>query len=123
VDGLITILGEKLGSDYLDEAEEVEFIQNASETRSLTDILAAEQEYFDKIWYGRSLMRDTETGHMNPILPDTLRQTIISARDRIEAKYGKDELPPVTDWEWGFMHGKLSALRWVLGEQWDFLDT
>ncbi|MEV5877511.1 PIN domain-containing protein [Streptomyces sp. NPDC052101] len=123
VDGLITILGERLGSDYLDEAEEVEFIQDASETRSLSDILAAEQEYFDKIWYGRSLMRDTEEGKINPELSDSLRQTIASARERIEAKYGEDELPPVSDWEWGFMHGKLSALRWVLGEEWDFLDT
>jgi hypothetical protein len=123
VDGLIAILGEKLGGYYLDEAEEVELIQNASETRSLTDILAAEQEYFDKIWYGRSLMRDTEDGQIDPQLSESLRQTIASARERIEAKYGKDKLPPVTDWEWGFMHGKLSALRWVLGEEWDFLDT
>ncbi|WP_405660143.1 PIN domain-containing protein [Streptomyces sp. NBC_00079] len=123
VDGLIKILGETLGSDYLDEAEEVEFIQNASETRSLSDILAAEHEFFDKIWYGRSLMSDTEEGEIDPQLSDTLRQTITSARARVETKYGKDELPPVSDWEWGFMHGKLSALRWVLGEEWDFLDT
>ncbi|MDV7219398.1 PIN domain-containing protein [Streptomyces prunicolor] len=123
VDGLITILAEQMGSDYLDETEEVEFIQNASETRSLSDIVSAEQEYFDKIWYGRSFVDDTEDGRINPEFSDALREKIASARKRIEEKYEDGELPPVGDWEWGFMHGKLSALRWVLGEDWDFLDT
>jgi hypothetical protein len=27
------------------------------------------------------------------------------------------------DWEWGYMNGKFAALRWVLGDEWDFLDT
>ncbi|WP_406420450.1 hypothetical protein OH809_24090 [Streptomyces sp. NBC_00873] len=123
VDGLIAVLGEKLGSDYFDETEEVEFIQNATENRSLSDITAAEQEYFDKIWYGRSLMRDTEDGQIDSESSESLKQRIASARKSIEDKYGEEGLPPVNDWEWGFMHGKLSALRWVLGEEWDFLDT
>ena len=26
-------------------------------------------------------------------------------------------------WEYGYISGKLATLRWVLGSEWDFLDT
>jgi hypothetical protein len=31
--------------------------------------------------------------------------------------------PADSGYELGFWEGKLSALRWVLGDDWDFLDT
>ncbi|MBT2594068.1 hypothetical protein [Arthrobacter sp. ISL-72] len=47
-----------------------------------------------------------------------------SGRKRVEEVYkGLGELGPYTDFELGVLNGKLSALRWVLGSEWDFLDT
>ena len=49
----------------------------------------------------------------------------LEAAARFEAKY-KDEpevLGPWSDFEWGMLNGKMSALRWILGDDWDFLDT
>ena len=45
------------------------------------------------------------------------------AMKRVEAKRGLEDLGPFTDFEWGMLSGKFSALRWVLGDEWDFLDT
>lgn len=38
-------------------------------------------------------------------------------------KYGANNLGPWTAFEWGMVSGKLSALRWALGDEWDMLDT
>jgi hypothetical protein len=36
---------------------------------------------------------------------------------------GEENLGPYDDFEWDMVNGKLSALRWVLSEDWDMLDT
>ncbi|MCX5310686.1 PIN domain-containing protein [Streptomyces sp. NBC_00154] len=112
-EGLVTVLTEKLGEDYTELAEEVDFLQE--DTRSLLEILEAQEEYFDRIWYTRSIARRAE----KPSEEDLGKL----ARERIEKKYGAETLLPADDWEYGFLNGKLSALRWVLGSEWDFLDT
>lgn len=90
-------------SDLLDEFD------FTVDPRSGQEILAAEQRLFDLIWYQRSL------SGMHPLGE--------SGRQRVECTYSAEELGPYGDFEWGMLNGKLSALRWVLGDDWDFLDT
>ena len=42
---------------------------------------------------------------------------------RTRKRLGKAKCGPNDDFEWGMINGKLSAIRWVLGDDWDMLDT
>ena len=61
-------------------------------------------------------------GAKETIQRDVLKMAIKAAR-RVEREYGKKNLGPWDDFEWGMINGKVSALRWVLGDEWDMLDT
>jgi len=91
--------------------------------RTVREILAAEEEFFDKVWYNRHwnwrLKVEAGVESANP----EIWKTALEAAKRVEDKYGKEQLGPWDDFEWGMLNGKLSALRWVLGDDWDFLDT
>ena len=59
--------------------------------------------------------------------PETIRRDVwegaLKAAREVERRYGKKKLGPWDDFEWGMVNGKLSALRWALGDEWDMLDT
>jgi PIN domain len=122
VEGLDTALVNNLGNEFTVEAKETTLVQE--EPRTLAEILQAEKEFFDKIWYVRKLIlrEKIEAGEEEP-LPIGMDERIDEPMRAIEERYGADNVGPWDDWGWGFVHGKLSALRWVLGSEWDFLDT
>jgi hypothetical protein len=108
------------------------------ESRKLSEIANAASEFYDKVWYGRhgSFVWEVETGEVQVVekdeyparydpklVPRDIWEGARKAARRVEKKYGVENLGPWDDFEWGMLNGKLSALRWVLGDEWDMLDT
>lgn len=109
------------------------------EPRGLHEILKAADLLFHQVWYnrhwnmrarieeGKIRVVETETHPRKPGARETITRDILKgalrAAKRTEKKYGKKNLGPWDDFEWGMINGKLSALRWVLGDEWDMLDT
>jgi hypothetical protein len=122
VSGLNEALVDFLGEEFTELSEETEL--GREEPRTFAEILEAEQEYFDKVWYVRKLilLERIEAGE-HERLPSELSDRMRAAMRAIEDRYGREHVGPWDDWGWGFVQGKLAALRWVLGSEWDFLDT
>ena len=81
-------------------------------------------ELLDKIWYNRHLvLLENVVDGIKTVDPQIWEGACKSA-GKLEKKYSSDELGPYSDWDWGFMNGKLAAIRWMLGEDWETtLDT
>jgi len=91
--------------------------------RSVRAILKAEEMLLDKRWYDRHMSSIRAKSHIrDKWSPELLRAARAAAR-AVEKKYGKKRLGPHTDFEWGALFGKHSAIRWVLGDEWDNGDT
>jgi hypothetical protein len=116
---MIAALAKHFPNDFDDMLEEFDFHE---EVRNWEEIREAEEEMFDRVWYQRSLYfehREEEKGGD----VEASRRITGPPRALVEAKYGAENLGPYTDFDWGMINGKLSALRWVTGSEWDFLDT
>jgi hypothetical protein len=108
------------------------------EPRGLSEILEALNRLFDQVWYNRHQVlaeqvrsgeiaiveREDWDGKYNPhTMVSDIWKGAQQAAKSVQRQYSKTELGPWDDFEWGMINGKLSALRWVLGDDWDFLDT
>jgi hypothetical protein len=100
--------------------------------RKKDELLAMEAQLADMVWYNRHrTLRDKIENHEMWLVdkyagPNTVDRGIwegaLKAADKVEKTYGVDNLD-FDDFEWGMLNGKLSAIRWMLGEEWDMLDT
>lgn len=135
-------LGEILNGYAPEWMEEVRWeFEYQEQPRLLSEIVEAENLLFRQVWYNRhwnlriaiergrhKLVSHEDWDKAAPKLRqrmtvDSVWERALAAAKRTEDEVGKDNLGPWTDFEWGVVNGKLSALRWVMGSEWDFLDT
>ncbi len=91
-------------------------------------------ELVDKVWYNRHMNRIShlEQGDIeivsegterygNGVIHEHILKGALATAEKVRANY--EDTGPWDDFEWGMINGKLSALRWILGDEWDMLDT
>jgi hypothetical protein len=132
---MVQILNE-LEPDLLEEVRfELEF---SGVPRRLSELLEAEREFELKVWYNRHWGRKNRIDegkiklvtkqqwdrekNKRGVIVDTIWEGALKAAKQVEDEFGA-ELGPWDDFEWGMINGKLSAIRWVMGDEWDMLDT
>lgn len=121
-----------------DFIEELGYFENwDTDPRGITEILEKIEEFEKKIWYNRHKITEQKVAlgeveiinyedfNLQSIPNSIVKEILNTARENakeIENKYSKENLE-FDDFEWGMINGKLSALRWILGDEWDNLDT
>jgi hypothetical protein len=114
------------------------------EPRALSEILDAADRLTTEVWHNRNMntqwaldhgkhkivtqaewdsgwAKNKAYGQTHTI--DTIWKGALKSRAKARKKLGEGNYGPYTDFEWGMINGKLSALRWMLGEDWDELYT
>jgi hypothetical protein len=133
---LVDALREVRPHEFAEAMYEEEF---SFEPRRASEISDAVEELTLKVWYNRHKVREeaiadgriklveketfpVKDHNTRPIQRDIWEGALKSAK-KVERQLGLENLGPWDDFEWGMINGKLSALRWVFGEDWDELYT
>lgn len=92
--------------------------------RTEAEILAAEEYRTTRLWYYRKevLISNVEAGRREPLEPE-LDRKMREAMKQVEAEYANDpgfiiDADEHERWHLAHLLGELSALRWVLGDDW-----
>ena len=90
-----------------------------SALRRVSEIIAAEREFSERQWYGRSMAAVSDE-RPERYTPELWEEAGAVAR-RVKEQYGPSLLRSdvETPFYWGLLMGKLVAIKWVLGGEWD----
>lgn len=93
-----------------------------SELRKVSDVLKLEDEMTQRLWYGRKPLDDDVEKYD---WSDDLKKGMLAGKRRVEEQLGLEVLEQdvSSDWNWGYLSGHVSALRWVLGSDLGMLDS
>lgn len=129
----------KVDDIYLDPAF-MKALGYEFEPRSLSEMVDAMDVLTEQVWYNRhknfaweikhkkvKVVNQDEwvkAGRNNSMhIVDSVWDGAKRAAADTLRRLGKDKCGPHDEFERGMINGKLSALRWMLGDDWDMLDT
>lgn len=123
---------------------EVEWLDLQQQPRSISELLQAHTLLDDQVRYNRyqymlwqiknhklkvvtkaqwdELIAKDRRNHEKYII-DSILPVAAKNIAKVEKRLGPENVGPWSDFEWGMINGKLSAIRWMLGDDWDNLDT
>jgi hypothetical protein len=123
---------------------EVEWLALQEQPRSIAELLKAHTLFDDQVRYNRyqNMLWEIEKGKLKMVtkahwdeliakdrrnhgkyIIDSILPVAAKNIAKVEKRLGQDNLGPWSHFEWGMINGKLSAIRWMLGDEWDNLDT
>lgn len=140
-----TNLGSCLNKVNPEFVDEILYIASYEEPqRDLSEMLAAVDQLTTAVWHNRNMntqwaidngkhwivtQAEWDAGYAadrrygQTHTTEKIWKSALKSRLKARKKLGEGNYGPYTDFEWGMVNGKLSALRWVLGEDWDELYT
>jgi len=97
----------------------LEFDEYSQQPRPTDEIVELIGELMDKVWYNHHLFFQQEVREGGDNCDPKSMAIAIKCAKKMEQKYGRKSLGPYPEVEWGMTLGKVSALRWALGEDWE----